>query len=45
MPPVWFAAVVQRKDSNCLAMLKELRAGRGMEINLFRESDWRKQVE
>jgi len=33
------------KDSNCLTMLKELRAGRGMEINLFRESDWRKQVE
>lgn len=33
------------KDSNCLTMLEELRAGRGMEINLFRESDWKKQVE
>ena len=30
------------KDSNCLAMLNELRAGRGMELSLFRESDWGK---
>jgi hypothetical protein len=33
------------KDSNCLTMLEELRAGRGMGIDLFRESDWKKQVE
>lgn len=30
------------KDSNCLVMLEELRGGRGMEIDLFRESDWKK---
>jgi hypothetical protein len=30
------------KDRDCLAMLNELRAGRGMELPLFRESDWRK---
>ena len=33
------------KDSNCLAMLEELRAGRGMEHSLFWESDWKKRVE
>jgi hypothetical protein len=33
------------KDSNCLTMLEELRAGRGMGIDLFRESDWKKRVE
>jgi len=33
------------KDANCLTMLRELRAGRGMEIDLFRESDWRKPDE
>jgi len=33
------------KDSNCLAMLDELRAGRGMEIDLFWESDWKKPDE
>lgn len=29
------------KDSNCLTMLDELRAGRGMALDLFRESDWK----
>jgi hypothetical protein len=31
------------KDANCLAMLEELRAGRGMALDLFRESDWKKK--
>jgi hypothetical protein len=31
-----------KKDIDCLKMLKELRAGRGMELDLFRESDWKK---
>ena len=30
------------KDSNCLTMLEELRSGRGMDLDLFREPDWRK---
>jgi hypothetical protein len=34
-----------KKDSDCLTMLAELRAGRGMEIDLFRESDWKKPSE
>lgn len=33
------------KDQNCLTMLNELRAERGMGIGLFRESDWKKSVE
>jgi hypothetical protein len=33
------------KDRNCLTMLEELRAGRGMEIDLFQESDWKKPDE
>ena len=33
------------KDSNCLTMLEDLRAGRGMQIDLFRESDWRKPAD
>ena len=33
------------KDSNCLTMLNELRSGRGMEMDLFRESDWKKPDE
>ncbi len=31
------------KDRDCLRMLRELRAGRGMEMELFRQSDWKKQ--
>jgi hypothetical protein len=34
-----------KKDGDCLTMLAELRAGRGMEIDLFRESDWKKPGE
>jgi hypothetical protein len=30
------------KDRDCLTMLEELRAGRGMEIDRFQESDWKK---
>jgi hypothetical protein len=33
------------KDENCLTMLKELRAGREMGIDLFRESDWKEPGE
>jgi hypothetical protein len=33
------------KDRNCLTMLEELRSGRGMDLNIFRESDWIKPPE
>jgi len=33
------------KDENCLTMLKELWEGRGMGIDLFRESNWKQPGE
>jgi hypothetical protein len=30
------------KDRDCLKMLRELRAGRGMTLDLFLDSDWDK---